>query len=381
MDSRCVSLDLEKSSEELLAIIIEENDEEIKAKPAWKCDVKEESTSHAHDIPSTESSVRLKPISDLLKTLSLSDSLVDLNKQIIKDKEKVINEYGKDFSKQDQQISEKVFNNSFLNNCLYQPYPPLPYNEFEDKQMHVGPIYVYPVQTAFEVEEDRYEGQFNNRKIRNQFISKVFSILFTQLLITFLFIYLTITVQEIKQFVQKEFLLSVVFIMIEIVIYITLICSETCRRTTPLNYILLGIFTVATSYVAAFISVHYDTDTVLLAFGSTAGITAVVGLVAWTNCVDITSCGFVLYMILISTMIFSIFVTVHIMMTGSYTLYYILLYLMLVVVIVSLLFNMELIIGKGQLALAPEEYIFAALTLYVTIKDIFIILLQILSRK
>jgi FtsH-binding integral membrane protein len=62
-----------------------------------------------------------------------------------------------------------------------------------------------------------------------------------------------------------------------------------CRKTTqvvPWNYVLLGAFTLAESYLVGTISSFYDTNAVLLAFGICIGITIALTVFAFQTKID-----------------------------------------------------------------------------------------------
>jgi len=65
-----------------------------------------------------------------------------------------------------------------------------------------------------------------------------------------------------------------------------------CRKTTqvvPWNYMLLGAFTLAESYLVGTISSFYDTNAVLLAFGICIGITIALTVFAFQTKIDFSA--------------------------------------------------------------------------------------------
>ncbi|VEN36048.1 unnamed protein product [Callosobruchus maculatus] len=81
---------------------------------------------------------------------------------------------------------------------------------------------------------------FNNVKMRNQYILKVFLILAVQLLITVGFIALIIFDNRKRKFMLKNEFLYYMALIATLGVYIFLVCCPQVRRTTPINFICLG---------------------------------------------------------------------------------------------------------------------------------------------
>ena len=72
---------------------------------------------------------------------------------------------------------------------------------------------------------------------------------------------------------------------------IALICCRGLSRSVPINYILLGIFTMCEAYLVGFIAANYEPEVVLAAAVSTAVITIGISVYAFTTKSDFTICG------------------------------------------------------------------------------------------
>lgn len=73
-----------------------------------------------------------------------------------------------------------------------------------------------------------------------------------------------------------------------IVTMIALACCESVRRTSPMNFIFLGIFTLAQSFLLGCSSAVYDPDLVLMAVGLTAAVSFGLTLFAFQTKLDFT---------------------------------------------------------------------------------------------
>ena len=78
------------------------------------------------------------------------------------------------------------------------------------------------------------------------------------------------------------------------------------RRVFPANYICLGIFTLAESFILFLICASYPPDTVLIALALTTAVTIGLTVYAMTTKTDFTYCGAFLWMFLFSFIVFGI---------------------------------------------------------------------------
>lgn len=188
------------------------------------------------------------------------------------------------------------------------------------------------------------------------------------------------------------------------VLFVTMICMACCegvRRTFPTNFIFLGIFTVAQSFLLGVTASRYAPTEVsvpalkrfisclisyiflyfvqvLMAVGITAAVCLALTIFALQTKVDFTMMGGILLACMVVFMIFGI---VAIFFKGKIiTLVY--------ASIGALLFSVYLIYdtqlmmgGDHKYSISPEEYIFAALNLYLDIVNIFIYILTIIGAS
>lgn len=136
--------------------------------------------------------------------------------------------------------------------------------------------------------------EFNDQSIRKGFIRKVFSILTVsndktvcyqrtdsgngnyysysfqvQLLVTIGFVCLFIFHQPTQVWVTNNSWLWIVSLVVLVVTMIVLACCDGVRRKSPVNIIILGIFTLAMSFMLGVMSASFDIFEVLLALGVT----------------------------------------------------------------------------------------------------------------
>ena len=136
----------------------------------------------------------------------------------------------------------------------------------------------------------------------------------------------------------------------------------------PGNYILLGIFTVCEAWVASFTCIEFPPTTVFVAAVATVGV--VVGAFFYALFCEIDFnwvAGFLFASLfgLIFMAIFSIFywtAWMNVLYTG----------LAILIFSIYIMLDLYLIIGKDGISYSKDDYIVAALTLYIDIMRLFL---------
>lgn len=214
---------------------------------------------------------------------------------------------------------------------------------------------------------------FSGKDIRAKFVSKVFSILFFQILAATVLIAWFSLHQPTKNYMLQvgSYYLYAAF-GVFLVVYFVLICIEPARRTFPWNFLLLALLTLSYGLIAAIFSARFQTVTVLCAFGATAFATLVMILLAKYSSFDITTCGCGLCVLALVHLIATIVLTLVLVPMGyGSTASYLIAGFGAFLVSLYMLFDMQLIMGGRRLELSPEEYILGATLLYIDIIQLF----------
>lgn len=221
---------------------------------------------------------------------------------------------------------------------------------------------------------------FEDKHIRKAFIRKVYSLLFVQLLWTFgvgLFFNLY---EKSIQFVNSDtgqglFFLSIVGSFTTILI---LFCNPSAGRKSPSNYIILSLFTLFTSYMVGITTVYYNTQSVYIAFAITASVTIMLTIYAWQTKYDFTDKGGYLIAVLTGLII-----------TGFLNIFIQNNFLQLIcsgigAILFScyIVYDTQLIVGGNhrKYQYSEEDHVFAALTLYLDIINLFLYMLDLVGR-
>lgn len=199
-----------------------------------------------------------------------------------------------------------------------------------------------------------------------------------QLLITLIFVVIATTHAPTKQFIQDNYYLRIIAIVITFSILIALACCDQYRRKKPLNYILLFVFTIAESFLVAVFSSKFYTQHVVLALSITTLLCFVLTIFAIQTKIDFTVFGGFL---LIALVVLLVVMIVGIFFPSK-------LFIIIIASAGAIIFSLYLIYdtqlmmgGNHKYSVSPEEYIFAALNIYVDVINIFIFILTLIGAS
>ncbi|XP_023082351.1 protein lifeguard 1 [Piliocolobus tephrosceles] len=217
---------------------------------------------------------------------------------------------------------------------------------------------------------------FSDASVRRAFIIKVFLLLSVQLLLTAVITSVFIFWEALKVWVLKNPWFIYATFPAFFAVLIILACCGNLRRQVPANYILLGFFTALEGLLLGAISVFYKAEEVLWATAATTLVTLALTLFALQTKWDFTLLNGVLFVSCFVLFIYGIIL----IFVRSYWLH--LLYAGLGTVLFSLYLVMDVQLmlgGHHHYSLDPEEYVFAALNIYLDVINLFIFILRLIG--
>ena len=207
----------------------------------------------------------------------------------------------------------------------------------------------------------------NAKSIRRNFIRKVLVILACQFFSSMLMIILSIFVHKINAFILDHLYLVIVACFLEISFFITLICFRPFCKKVPHNYIILFLFTFSMSYILCFMCVIISEVAVLIASISTGVL--VMGLAVFSACSqrDLTTKIALIIYIPIAGLLIIVF-------ASAFPVYITQLFVSLIIVMIFgiyLMYDIQKLLGRFDEAYTIDDYIIAALEIYVDVVFIF----------
>lgn len=111
-----------------------------------------------------------------------------------------------------------------------------------------------------------------------------------------------------KIWMQDNYGLLIACCIGAIVINCAMICFMNLTRTVPINYILLGLFTVCEAYMVASVAAVSETEAVLAAAFSTSAIVISITVYVWFTKTDFTVLGPLIVILGMSMCMISLFI-------------------------------------------------------------------------
>jgi FtsH-binding integral membrane protein len=215
--------------------------------------------------------------------------------------------------------------------------------------------------------------------VRMGFIRKVYSVLAIQLLVTFGIVGVFTLSERVREYVQTNPALLWAAIGVQFVTLIALVCCSSVTRTHPWNYIALGVFTLAESYLVGTIASFYKTDAVMIAVGGTVLLCAGLTLFAWQTRIDFTAMSSSIFVIALSFMFFGLLCAIF----RSNVLRLVYACVGVIVFGLFLVYDTQLILGgkHREYAYGPDDWVLAALNVYLDIVQLFLFLLQLFGSR
>jgi len=222
-------------------------------------------------------------------------------------------------------------------------------------------------------------------EIRNGFIKKVYTLLTLMLVVTTVvaFPFQLLSVEQVRQ--NFALLQVLMFSSLVITLSMTCCCLSMMRRY-PTNYVFLFIFSVLYGIIVGSVAMCYTLPSVLLAAGITGAIFLLLTAYACFTKTDFTGMGPYLMVALFGLIVFGFVGGIIAIFCASCNMWINLIYASLGAVLFSfyIVYDTQLIVGgrhkKHEYSI--DDYAFAALSLYMDVINLFLMILSLFgSRK
>ena len=216
---------------------------------------------------------------------------------------------------------------------------------------------------------------------RQKFITRVYSILWVQLMITSIFIGCCNQIQSLQKFMISDWGSTLVFpcFILMLVLSCMLYCQQDLIRTCPGSGIYLTLFTGASTYILGYVGISTNPETLLLAGLSTLGIFSGLSLYAVQTKYDYTDKGGYLLAFLLGLLIFGLFIPftslpiLSIMYSSAGS----------IIFSFYIVYDTQLIVGGNHRSIMfhIDDYVLASVSLYLDIINLFLMLLDLLNGR
>ncbi|KAM3717570.1 Protein lifeguard [Dirofilaria immitis] len=222
---------------------------------------------------------------------------------------------------------------------------------------------------------------FNSASVRAAFIRKVFILVGIMLTVVTLMTAIPFLHQGTMTFVQSTPSLYFLSYFVFLVVYLTLMCCESVRRSFPGNLVALSILTLAIGYMTMMICSYNQIISVLLCLIITAVCCGGIIIFSSQTKYDLTSMYGIMFIISLVLLIFGIVAVVAAVAFHVTWLYTIYAGFAALVFMVYLAIDIQTIMGGRKYEISPEDYIFAAIQVFMDIVYIFWMLLSLFGSN
>lgn len=253
-----------------------------------------------------------------------------------------------------------------------QTDPPPPYPEpYPSLKPGENPTSYETFPESGPVEEAIKSSEFDDNTVRRAFIRKVFSLVFLQLLFTFSVVCVFTFSSVVKKAIQSSLWPYMSSFIIFAVVLIPLTFWKSLNRRHPWNLIALMVVTVTLSYMVGTIASYHDTVIVILTMGATLAIALAIIFYSLQTRWDFSLCYGLFLVLSVDLVMFGVFSTFYYnhMAQVAYGTLGALLFALFLLVDVQWTMNERV---------NPDEYVSAALFIYL---DVVLIFLYLLGRR
>ena len=216
---------------------------------------------------------------------------------------------------------------------------------------------------------------------KQRFISRVYTILWFQILFTIVFIGLCNKVVLLQKFMLSPIGINLIYLSFILLLFSSciLVCLHDSVRSFPYNYIYLILFTILITYPLGMLGILIDTQTLLLGGLTTSGVFTGLTIYAYQTKVNYTIYGNLLIICLFGLMMLGIFIPlVDIPLLNS-------LYSVGGVTLFSfyIIYDTQLITGGSnrEIVYTVDDYVIASINLYLDFVNLFVFLLDVISGR
>ncbi|XP_034100919.1 protein lifeguard 1 [Drosophila albomicans] len=216
---------------------------------------------------------------------------------------------------------------------------------------------------------------FEDDSSRRAFISKVCCILAFQLAITAGITCIFVFVESANLWLREHIWITFIAIGIFMILSMVLMCYIQVARKVPINYILLILCTVSMSIMVSASCLWHEPMQILTAVGITAAVCIALALFAAFAPWDFTGCGpFLCILMLVLVLLGIVNIFVH-----SRTLLWIIVCVGILLFSMYLVYDVQMMVGGHKNQYSEEDYIVAALCIYIDVVQMFLYILMLLG--
>ena len=220
---------------------------------------------------------------------------------------------------------------------------------------------------------------FAELRVRNAFIGKVLTVVFFQLLATVGLSLVFYYVAPLRLYVRENAWPFYLSIGLSFGLLIGMACSDKLRRVYPYNVVALVAFTLVFGFQVAMITSYFDTSSVMLAFMATCFVVAGCAFIAFFTKLDMTKYAAYLSIAGLAFVAVALIAAFWPWRGGRNWTIIAISFVGCLLFSAYLIFDLQMLVGGKTLSIGPDDWVFASISIYLDIINIFLQLLQIIA--
>ena len=214
-------------------------------------------------------------------------------------------------------------------------------------------------------------------KVREGFVWKVYGILSYQIMLTSLVVFFALVNSSFQELLLNSHSLYGLCCLVSLICLLLPLCSPKIYQSVPTNYIVMTVFTLSYSWIIAAFTCLYTFSSVMTALFLTFVTVVTLTIYAWKTKEDYSVSGGTL----IVSLVLLIFSSLIFALIGPPFFNMLITYLSLVLFSVYLIYDTQLLCGKGRVKFSEDDYILAAINIYLDVVILFTKILSIFGEK
>ena len=222
---------------------------------------------------------------------------------------------------------------------------------------------------------------FDSQSVRRAFVRKVFTLVAIMLAVVTVMCAIPFLNPDMKAFVGRSPGIYFASYFVFLIVYFTIMCCESVRRSFPSNLIATSLLTLSIGYMSMMLCTRYSLDSVLLCLIITTVCCGGIVVFSMTTKHDLTSAIGIIFILSMVLLVFGLVAVVALAVFHVRWLYTVYAALAALIFMFYLAIDVQSIMGGRKIEISPEEHIFAAVQIFLDIVYIFWMILQLIGSR
>ncbi|VDD89703.1 unnamed protein product [Enterobius vermicularis] len=222
---------------------------------------------------------------------------------------------------------------------------------------------------------------FDNQSIRAAFVRKVFILVGIMLAVVTVMTAIPFLDKGLQTTVRGSSALYLTSYVVFLIVYIMLMCCESVRRSFPSNLIATAILTLSIGYMTMMVCSYHRVESVLMCLIITTVCCGGIIIFSIQTKYDLTSAMGIVFILSLVLMVFGLVAIIAVTVFHVKWLYTVYSAAAALLFMFYLAIDVQTVMGGRKYEVSPEDYIFAAIQIFLDIVYIFWMILSLFGSR